>query len=45
MITDLLHTVRSIADIPPEEEAKLCDLVVSENLKNGDTFIRDGDVP
>jgi CRP-like cAMP-binding protein len=45
MNTDLLHTVRAIADIPPEEEAKFCSIVVSENLKKGDTFIREGDVP
>src|SRR5688500_7793433 len=45
MISDLLHAVRAITDIPAEEEAKLCSLVVSENLKKGDTFIREGDVP
>ena len=45
MINALLLTVRAIADIPPEEEAKLCGIVVSENLKKGHTFIREGDVP
>jgi CRP-like cAMP-binding protein len=45
MITDLLTTVRAIADIPAEEEAKLCSILVNEDLKKGDTFIREGDVP
>jgi CRP-like cAMP-binding protein len=45
MITDLLHAVRAISDVPPEEEAKLCRIVVTENLKKGDAFIREGDVP
>ena len=35
MITDLLHSVRAIADIPAEEETKLCSIVVTENLKEG----------
>jgi CRP-like cAMP-binding protein len=45
MITDLLTTVRAIADIPAEEEAKLASILVKEDLKKGDTFIREGDVP
>ena len=45
MINDLLLTIRAMADIPPEEEAKLCGITASENLKKGDTFLREGDVP
>ena len=45
MITDLLTTVRGIANIPAEEEEKLCNILVNEDLKKGETFIREGDVP
>jgi CRP-like cAMP-binding protein len=45
MITDLLTTVRAIADVPAEEETKLCSILVNEDFKKGDTFIREGDVP
>jgi CRP-like cAMP-binding protein len=45
MINDLLETIGAFATIPPEQEAKLCSIAVTENLRKGDTFIREGNVP
>ncbi|HEX6225991.1 MAG TPA: Crp/Fnr family transcriptional regulator [Chryseolinea sp.] len=45
MTNAFLQTIRSIAAIPPEEEAKLCNITVTQNIKKGGSFIREGDVP
>jgi CRP-like cAMP-binding protein len=45
MIESLLNTLRTIIDLPPEEEAKLRAIIVAQSVKKGDNFIREGTVP
>ena len=41
----LIHALSTIAEIPLEEQEKLCNIAVTEEIKKGDRFIHEGDVP
>jgi CRP-like cAMP-binding protein len=45
MTENLVKAMRAIVDLPADEEAKLCAIVVAKSVEKGDIFIREGTIP